>query len=66
MNHPALKREVSINKMLNSREPRLRRSDVVLNSFDNNVLSLSYLTELNFEDGDSSPNLKVRVSSPWM
>ena len=21
---------------------------------------------LNFEDGDSSPNLKVRVSSPWM
>jgi hypothetical protein len=24
------------------------------------------LTELNFEDGDSSPNLKVWVSSPWM
>jgi hypothetical protein len=22
--------------------------------------------KLNFEDGDSSPNLKVRVSSPWM
>jgi hypothetical protein len=24
------------------------------------------LTELNLEDGDSSPNLKVWVSSPWM
>ena len=24
------------------------------------------LIELNFEDGNSSPNLKVWVSSPWM
>ena len=26
----------------------------------------NHLEILNFEDGDSSPNLKVRVSSPWM
>ncbi len=33
MKHPALKREVSINKMLSQRNPRLRRTDVVSNSF---------------------------------
>jgi len=27
---------------------------------------INHSKELNFEDGDSSPNLKVRVSSPWM
>ena len=26
----------------------------------------NHVTELNFEDGDSSQNLKVWVSSPWM
>lgn len=26
----------------------------------------NHLTELNLEDGDSSPSLKARVSSPWM
>ena len=33
MNHPALKGEVSINKMLTLTNPRLRRFDVVVNSF---------------------------------
>ena len=33
MNNPALKGEVSINKMLKLTNPRLRRSNVVLNSF---------------------------------
>ena len=47
-------------------KPKLRRSGVMVNNFNNHVLSLSYLTELNFEDGDSSSNLKARVSWPWM
>ncbi len=62
MKHPALKREVSINKMLIRRNQRLRRVDVV----SNNSYDFTYLTGLNFEDGDSSQNLKVWVSSPEM
>lgn len=30
------------------------------------ALHVNYSEELNIEDGDSSPNLKVWVSSPWM
>ena len=42
--------------------PRLRRVNVNSNTrFD-----FTELTELNFEDGDSSQNLKVWVSSPEM
>ncbi len=37
MNNPALKREVSMNKMLKLTNPRLRRFDVVVNSFDSCV-----------------------------
>ncbi len=37
MNHPALKGEVSINKMLTKISPRLRRIDVVSDSFSSCV-----------------------------
>ena len=41
MNHPALKREVSINKMLKLKNPGLRRSNVVSNSFSGSVADAS-------------------------
>jgi len=66
MNNPTLKGEVSRikNKML-KQDKRL-----LIKKYQRGVAQ-SYsedyrLTELNFEDGDSSPNLKVWVSSPWM
>ncbi len=64
MNHPALKGKVSDkqNKMLKQINPRLSTSKVV----SYNQLDFTCLTELNFEDGNSSQNLKVWVSSPWM
>ena len=37
MNNPALKGEVSINKMLTSTNPRLRRFNVVVNSFGSGI-----------------------------
>jgi hypothetical protein len=39
---------------------------VRVNVIGNNHYDFIYLTILNFEDGDSSQNLKVWVSSPWM
>ncbi len=48
--------------MLMKINPGLRRTKVVgYSQYD-----FTLLTELNFEDGDSSPNLKVWVSSLWM
>ena len=42
MNNPALKREVSRNKMLNtSTNPRLRRFDIVVNSFNSGITNTS-------------------------
>ncbi len=61
MNHPALKREVSINKMLKLTNPRLRRSNVVLNSFGSGIpdaaKELSRTPEMSFSE---------IVSQPWM
>jgi len=37
-----------------------------LNYEYNHNFAYYHLSKLNFEDGDSSPNLKIWVSSPWM
>ncbi len=60
MNYTRAKARGIDNKMLKLTNPRLRRTKVVgYSQYD-----FTLLTELNFEDGDSSQNLKVWVSSP--
>jgi len=61
MNHPALKREVSINKMLTKISPRLRRIDIVGNSFSGCVSDaakeLSRTPEVSFSEMVSQPRM---------
>ncbi len=61
MNHPALKREVSRNKMLKLTNPRLRRSNIVLNSFGSCVSN----TPKEFSRTPEMPVSKM-VSEPRM
>jgi len=62
MNHPVLKREASINKMLTQRDSRLRKSSIVSYNLD----YFTYLTKLNFKGGYSSLGLKPGASLPQM
>ena len=59
MNYPALKGEVSITKMLSQIDPRLRRTDVVFNSFtsciSNTSKELSWAPEMSFPEILSQP-----------
>ncbi len=61
MKHPALKGEVSINKMLKLTNPRLRRSDVVSNSFSGCIPDateeLSRTPEVSFSKIVSQPRM---------
>ena len=61
MNDPALKGEVSINKMLKLTNPRLRRSNVVLNSFgscvSNTSKEFSRTPEMSFSKIVSQPRM---------
>ncbi len=61
MNHPALKGEVSINKMESQITPRLRRSNVVLNSFggciSNTSKEFSGTPEMSFPKVISQPRM---------
>jgi len=61
MNHPALKGEVSINKMLKLTNPRLRRFNVVVNSFDsciaNTSKKFSRAPEMSFSEMPSKPRV---------
>ena len=61
MKHPALKGEVSINKMLTQISPRLRRSDVVSNSFSGCVTDaaeeFSRAPEVSFSEIVSQPRM---------
>ena len=61
MKHPALKREVSINKMLTQISPRLGRSDVVSNSFGGCVSDaakeFSRAPEMSFSEIVSQPRM---------
>ena len=61
MNHPALKREVSINKMLTQIKPRLRRFDVVVNSFSGCISDaakeFSRTPEMSFSEIVSQPRM---------
>jgi len=64
MNHPALKREVSINKMLTQRNPGLRRTDVVGNSFtscvSNAAKEFSRTPEMSFSEIVSQPGVLLQ------
>ena len=62
MNNSALKGKVSGNQMLKQTNQMLRRVSIVSNILHD----FTCLTELNFEDGDSSQSLKGWVSSPEM
>ena len=61
MNNPALKREVSINKMLTLTNPRLRRFDVVVNSFGSCVADapkeFSRTPEMSISEMSSEPGV---------
>ena len=61
MNHPALKGEVSINKMLKLTNPRLRRIDVVSNSLGsciaNTPKEFSRTPEVSFSEIVSQPGM---------
>ncbi len=61
MNHPALKGEVSINKMLNLTNPGLRRNDVVGNSFSGCIPDateeLSRAPKVSFSEIVSQPRM---------
>ena len=62
MNNPVLKREVSNkqNKMLKQINSMLRESKRI----NNNLYDSKCLIKLNFEDDNSSQDLKAWVSSP--
>ena len=64
MKHPALKGEVSINKMLTQIGPRLRRVDVVSNSFTGGVSDateeFSGTPEMSFSEIISQPRMFVQ------
>lgn len=64
MNNPALKGEVSINKMLSQRNPRLRRTDVVSNSFGSCVSDaakeFSRAPEMSFSEIVSQPGMLLQ------
>ena len=64
MNNPALKGEVSSNKMRSKIKPRLRRADVVLNSFTSCVSNapeeLSGTPEVSFPKVISQPGMFVQ------
>ena len=66
MNNPALKREVSINKMLTLTNPRLRRFDVVVNSFHGCVSDTSKkfsgTPEMSFFEIVSQPRMFLQKS----
>ena len=61
MNYPALKREVSRNKMLKLTSPRLRRSNIVLNSFGSCISNTS-------KEFSRAPEMSISkmVSQPGM
>ena len=52
--------------MLKQIDSMLRESGRINNNNNNNLHDGKFLIKLNFEDGDSSQDLKVWVSSPWM
>jgi hypothetical protein len=64
MKHPALKGEVSINKMLTQRNPRLRRSNVVSNGFGGCVADatkeFSGTPEMSFSEIVSQPGMLLQ------
>ena len=61
MNNPALKREVSTNKMIKLTNPRLRRSNVMINSIyscvSNTPEEFSWTPEMSFSEILSNPRM---------
>ena len=64
MKHPALKGEVSLNKMLRQIEPRLRRTDIMFNSFSSCVPNaseeFSWTPEMSVSEIISQPRMFVQ------